>query len=110
MIDESKSFKDQINLLKKMIFLYEYYSMEYYDDDDDNKKLNLKIFKLKIAYLSNYIDENVFEKIFGCTFLTLTNKLINTTNKKENKMIISNIKKNKDKLYERDDHKILRSR
>ena len=104
MIDESKSFKDQVNLLKKKIFLYEYYSMEYYDDDDDNKKLNLKIFKLKIAYLSNYNYKKVFKELFGCTFLTLANKLINTTNKEENHMIISDIKKYVDKLYERDDH------
>ena len=42
MIDESKSFEDQINLLKEINFLYEYWSMAYYDDD---KELNLKILK-----------------------------------------------------------------
>ena len=62
----------------------------YYDDD---KELNLKIFKLKFAYVSNDIDEKLFEEIFGHTFVTLANKLINTTNKEENRIIISDIKK-----------------
>ena len=73
--------------------------MGYHDDD---KELNLKIFKLKFAYISNAIDEKLFEEIFGHTFVTLANKLINTTNKEENKIITNNIKKNRDKLYEHD--------
>ena len=64
--------------------------MRYYDDDKD---LNLKIFKLKFAYISNAIDKNLFEEVFGCTFVTLANKLINTTSKEENKIIINSIKK-----------------
>ena len=44
----------------------------------------------------------MFEEISGHTFVTLANKLINTTNKEENKIIINNIKKNRDKLYEHD--------
>ena len=67
-IDESISFEEQINLLKKIKFLYEYWDMRYYDDD---KELNLKIFILKSAYISNDIDEKLFEEIIGCTFLTL---------------------------------------
>ena len=63
--------------------------MRYYDDD---KQLNLKIFKLKFAYISNDIDEKVFEEIFGHTFVTLVNKLINTVNKEENQIIINDIK------------------
>ena len=51
--------------------------MEVYGD----KKLEFKIFKLKLAHLSNEIDENLFEQIFGHTIETLANKLINTTNK-----------------------------
>ena len=74
--------------------------MGYYHD---NKELNLKIFKLKYAYLSNDLDEKLFEEIFGHTFVTLTNKLINTTSKKENQIIINDIKKNKDNIYEQDD-------
>ena len=65
--------------------------MKYYDD----KELNLKT--------SNDIDEKLFEQIFGHTFVTLANKLINTTNKEENQIIINDIKKNKDKLDKRDD-------
>ena len=76
--------------------------MKYYDD---NKELNLKIFKLKYAYLSNDLDEKLFEEIFGHTFVTLANKLINTTSKEENQIIINDIKKNKDKIYKQDDFK-----
>ena len=100
MIDKSKSFEDQINLLKKINFLFEYWNMGYYNDDKD---LNLKIFKLKFAHISNDIDEKLFEEVFVYTFVTLANKLINTTNKEENQIIIYNIKKNKDKLYKTDD-------
>ena len=71
--------------------------------DDDNKKLNPKIFKLKIAQISKEIDEMLFEEVFGCRFLELTNKLINTTNKEENQIIINNFKKIKDKLFKTDD-------
>ena len=71
--------------------------------DDDNKKLNPKIFKLKIAQISKEIDEMIFEEVFGCRFLELTNKLINTTNKEENLIIINNFKKIKDKLFKTDD-------
>ena len=99
MIDESISFEEQINLLKEINFLYVYWNMGYYDDD---KNLNLKIFKLKFAHISNDIDEKLFEEIFGHTFVTLANKLINTTNKEENRIIISDIKKNMDTLYEHD--------
>ena len=34
-------------------------------DYDDNKELNLKIFKLKYAFLANKLDEKLFEEIFG---------------------------------------------
>ena len=64
--------------------------MSYYYDD---KELNLKIFKLKFAYISNDIDENLFEEVFGHAFVALVNKLINTTNKEENQLIINDIKK-----------------
>ena len=74
--------------------------MKYYDDDKD---LNLKIFKLKFAHILKVIDKNLFEEVFGCTFATLANKLINTTSKEENKIIINNIKKDRDKFYKTDD-------
>ena len=41
----------------------------------------------------NNLDEQLFEKIFGHTFAALADKLINTTNKEENKIIIDYIKK-----------------
>ena len=48
--------------------------------------------------MSNEIDEKSFEQIFGHTFIKLADKLINTTNKEENQIIVNSIKKNKDKL------------
>ena len=50
--------------------------------------------------MSNIIDEKLFKEIFGHTFETLANKLINTTNKEENQIIVNNIKENKEKFYE----------
>ena len=99
MIDESISFEEQINLLKIMDDINRYWCTSYYDDD---KELNLKIFKLKYAFLANDLDEMLFVEIFGHAFATLIDKLINTTNKEENRIIVEDIKKNMDKLYEHD--------
>ena len=50
--------------------------------------------------MSNEIDKKLFEQIFGHTLIELADKLINTTNKEENQILVKNIDKNKDKLYE----------
>ena len=55
-IDKSKSFEDQIKSLTKVENLGDYYRVNNFDD----KKLKFKIFKLKLAYLSNKINENSF--------------------------------------------------
>ena len=89
-IDKSKSFEEQIKSIRKVENLNEYYYMEGYDD----KELEFKIFKIKLAHLSNEIDKKLFEQIFGHTFETLANKLINTTDKEENQIIVNNIEKN----------------
>ena len=44
--------------------------------------------------MSNDIDEKLFEEIFGHTLIRLTDKLIKTTNKEENQIIVNSIKKN----------------
>ena len=75
-IDESKSFEDQIKSIRKVENLNEYCFINDYGD----KELEFKIFKLKLAYLSNIIDKKIFKQIFGHTFETLANKLINITN------------------------------
>ena len=49
------------------------------------------------------IDKKLFEQIFVNTLETLANKLINTTNKEENQIIVKNIEKRKDKLLDMDD-------
>ena len=50
--------------------------------------------------MSNDIDENLFKQIFDHTLIKLADKLINTTNKEENQIIVKNIQKNKGKIYE----------
>ena len=42
--------------------------------------------------MSNEIDEKLFEQIFGHTLIKLADKLINTTNKKENQIIVKILK------------------
>ena len=48
----------------------------------------------------NEIEEKLFEKIFGHALIKLADKLINTTDKKENQIIVKNINANKIKLDE----------
>ena len=55
--------------------------------------------------MSNIIGKKLFEQIFGHTLIKLADKLINTTNKEENQIIVNNINKNKDKLFKMDDFK-----
>ena len=95
-IDKSKSFEEQIKSLKKREDLKGYWPYNDYDD----KELKSKYFKIELADMSNEIDKKLFEQIFGHTLETLANKLINTTNKEENQIIVKNINKNKNKLYE----------
>ena len=98
-IDKSESFEEQIKSLKKREDLKGYCP---YDDFVD-KELKVKYFKIELADMSNEIDKKLFEQIFGHTLIKLADKLINTTNKEENQIIVNNINKNKDKLYEQDD-------
>ena len=79
-IDKSKS-------LEKVENPEEYYFINNFHD----KELKFKIFKLKLAHLSNEIDEKLFEQIFGHALIKLADKLINTTNKEENQIIVKNI-------------------
>ena len=69
-------------------------------DDYDDKELKSKYFKIELADMSNEIDKKLFKQIFGHTLIKLANKLINTTNKEENQIIVKNILKNKNKLSE----------
>ena len=87
--DESKSSEEQIKLFKKVKDLNQYWRCNTCDD----KKLKFKIFKLNLANCSSFIDEELFAKIFSYPLLTLANKLINTTSKEENEIIIANIQK-----------------
>ena len=94
-IDKSKSFEEQIKSLEKRD-LKGYWSYDNFGD----KELKFKYFKIKLAEMLKIIDKKLFEQIFGHTLETLAYKLINTTNKKENQIIVENIDKNKDKLYQ----------
>ena len=88
-IDESKSFEEQIKLLKKVKNLNEYWHCRTYG----GKELKFKIFKLNLANCSNFIDKELFAEIFGYPLVTLANKLINTTNKEENQITVNDIEK-----------------
>ena len=63
----------------------------YFINDFGDKELKFKIFKLKLAHLSNEIDEHLLEQMFSNKFEILANKLINLTNKEENQIIVKNI-------------------
>ena len=97
-IDKSKLFEEQIELFKKLEGLKGYFAYKDYDDIE----LKSKYFKIQLADMSNEIDEKLFEQIFGHTLIKLADKLINTTNKEENQIIVKNINKNKEKLSEMD--------
>ena len=84
-IDKSKSFEDQIKSIKKVENLNEFYFINGYGDKEFFKTL---------------YHHKLFKHIFGHAFETLANKLINTTNKEENQIIVNNIKENKEKFYE----------
>ena len=77
-IDKSKSFEEQIKLLKKIKGLKGYQ----YSNDYGDKELKFKYFKTELADMSNEIDKKLFKQIFGHTLETLAYKLINTTKKK----------------------------
>ena len=64
-------------------------------------ELKSKIFKLKLAHLLKIIDKKLFEQIFIHTLET-ANKLINTTNKEKNQIIVKNTEKNRYKIFKMD--------
>ena len=88
--DKKKSFEDQIEILKKMDDLSQCWDMNHCDN---NKRPNFKIFKLKFARILSDVDEQLFEKIFGHTYVALADKLLNTKSKEENEIFIDDIKK-----------------
>ena len=96
-IDETKSFEEQIDILKKLPRLHDYWYMNYYEDNKET------LFKSKVAHVFNDVDDNLFKEIFGLTSVKLVDKLLNTTSKEENEMLINNIKKNEDKIFEQDE-------
>ena len=79
-VHETKSFKDQIDILKKKTDLNDYWYIEYYED---NKDINLRLFKVKLPHILNDVDDNLFTKIFDSSSVELADKLINTTSKED---------------------------
>ena len=73
--------------------------MQYYED---NKETNLGLFRLNLAHIFNDVDDNFFTEIFGLTSVELADKLINTTSKENNQIIIDHIEIKRDKNYEQD--------
>ena len=96
-IDKTKLFKDQIDVLKEIPDLDDYWYIKYYED---NKDINLRLFKLKLAHIFNDVDDNLFKEIFGFKSVELADKLINTTSKEDNQMLIDHIETKKGKISE----------
>ena len=71
-------------------------------NDFGDKELKSKYFKIELVDMPNGIDKKLFKQMFGHTLETLADKLINTTNTEENQIIVNNINKNNDKLYDMD--------
>ena len=89
-IHKSKSLEEQIESLKKKTEnLKEYWPYNDYGD----KELGSKYFKIKLADMSNDIDEKLLQQIFDHTLIKLADKLINKTDKEENQIIVKNIEK-----------------
>ena len=80
-INETKSFEDQINILKEIPDLGDYWYNEYYED---NKEISLRIFKLKLARVLNDVDDNLFKEMFDFPSVELGDKIINITGKEDN--------------------------
>ena len=79
----------------------DYWYNEYHED---NKETNLRLFKLKLAHIFNDVEDSLFKEIFGLTSVELADKLINTTKREDNQMIIDHIEIKKDKIFEQDDY------
>ena len=86
----------QIKLLEKREDLKGFWP---YDDFGD-KELRSKYFKIELADMVKIIDKKLFKNFFDHILEALANKLINTTNKEENQIMVNNIHKNNNKLYE----------
>ena len=71
--------------------------MQYYED---NKETNLGLFRLNLAHIFNDVDDNFFTEIFGLTSVELADKLINTTSKEKNQMLVNDIEINRNKIFE----------
>ena len=99
-IDKSKSFEEEIKLLKKIKGL----KGRQHSNDYGDKKLKFKYIKIELADMSSEIDKKLFEQIFGHTLIQLTKKLTYTKNKEGNQITVKNINENKEKLYKQDDY------
>ena len=56
-----------------------------------------------IWIIMKIVDDNLFKEIFGFTSVKLADKLINTTSKEENQMLVNNIEINRDKIFGQDE-------
>ena len=83
-IDETKSFKDQIDVLKEIPDFNDYWYIKYYEY---NKEINLRLFKLKLAHILNDVDDNLFKEIFDFISVELADMLINITSQEDSLLI-----------------------
>ena len=52
-----------------------------------------------IWIIMKIVDDNLFKEIFGFTSVKLADKLLNTTSKEENQMLVNDIESNRDKNF-----------
>ena len=79
--------------MKEIPDLNDYRYIEYYED---NKEINVRLSKLKFAHIFNDVNHNSFTEIFGLSSVKLVvSKLINTTSKEDNQVLVDFIKTNK---------------
>ena len=99
-----KQNHDQIDVLKEIPDFNDYWYIEYYED---NKDINFRLFKWKFENILNDAEDNFFREIFGFTSVELADKLINTTSKEDNQVLIDLIETNKDKIFEQEYNKFV---
>ena len=88
-IEKSKSFEEQIKLLKQRKDFKGYWPYNDYGD----KELRSKFFKHELADMPSEADEKLFEQIFDHTLIKLAEKRKNARNKEKNQIIVNDIGK-----------------
>ena len=55
---------------------------------------------MKVAHILNDVDDDLFKEIFGFKSVELADKLINTTSKEDNQILVNDTEINRNKIFE----------